>query len=187
MVANQKVFLRGLAKFRTFKVPTEVYSLALCTINKIMEEKDFEPKVEFIPPPDYVVKSDGNKDLTTSVRTYSVTVPEDEANDFVVEVRASVLKDIRSTLDKHSKSSFPWQEILLAITAILLGGFFSGIFSSLKIETDLGKLVFVAFPVISGITGTSYFFVRRDDNKSISDLSNDLLNKIPNPDNVKKK
>jgi len=26
LLANQKVFLRGLAKFRTFKVPTEVYS-----------------------------------------------------------------------------------------------------------------------------------------------------------------
>jgi hypothetical protein len=152
-----------------------------------MDEKDFEPKVEFIPPPDYVVKPEGDKDLTTSVRTYSVTVPEDEANDFVVEVRASVLKDIRDTLDKHSENTFPWQEVLLAITAILIGGFFSGIFSSIKIDTFLGKLVFVVFPVVSGIAGTSYFFVRRDNNKSISELSKNLLNKVPNPENVKKK
>ncbi|AFU68155.1 hypothetical protein P700755_001217 [Psychroflexus torquis ATCC 700755] len=76
---------------------------------------------------------------------------------------------------------------MLAITAILIGGFFSGIFSSLKIDTNLGKLVFVGFPIIYAITGTSYFFIRSTDNKSISDLSTDLLNKVPNPDNVQKK
>ena len=152
-----------------------------------MDEKDFEPKVEFIPTPDVVVESDGNKELTTSTRTYSVTVPEEEANDFVVEVRASILKDIRTTLDKHAENRFPWQEFLLAVTAILLGGYFNGIFSSLKIETLTGKLVFVVFPVVSAIAGTAYFFIRRDNNKAISDLANELLKKVPNPENVKKK
>jgi len=152
-----------------------------------MEEKEFDPNVEFVPTPDVVIKSRDKGDVTASTRKYTVAVPEEESKDFIVEVRASQLREIRNVLETHAEIKFPWQEILLALSGVLIGGFFSALFSSLEFESFLGKFVYIGFPFLAGILGTAYFFVRHGNVKNINELSDDLLKKIPDPNNVTKK
>ncbi len=119
--------------------------------------------------------------------TYNVTVHNEEFNDFVIGVKASSVNEIRTILDKEKETKYPIHEILLAICSIAIGAFISGITAELKLVNLLGKVILIACPILAGITGTAYFFVRHNSISSVKSLANNILNKLPDPSQVKKK
>ncbi len=113
---------------------------------------------------------------------YQVKQPEEDLNDFIIEVRASKLRNIRKKISQLANSSFPWHELLLGISTTALGAFFSGLLSNISLLSLQGKFVFILCPVIAMGAGVGYFFKRYVDLKIPKILAEDLLNELVDPD-----
>lgn len=148
-----------------------------------MSKDIFKPDVSFLQSPD-ILKFEGNEKKNTEYTTIKMEVvrPNDDENDFIIQVRASLLKRIRDKLSPLCKQKFPLTEILLGVSTTLIGVVLSSIAADIKIEETKGIIIFVVLPVIAAICGTSYFFVRANNVVLISKFAQELLKEIPNPD-----
>lgn len=150
------------------------------------EKKEFKPAVKFlIPTPDVKVETTEQDNITTT-RQYPVVVPKAERDDFMIQVRASQINEIREVCDGVKDEKFPVSEIILFVTSALIGSTISAMFSDLKITDTWGKINFIVFPIICAILGTIYFFKRKDNIKNLYDISQQVLKKLPNPKEEKK-
>ncbi len=149
------------------------------------EKKEFKPAVKFFPTPDVKVETTEQDNITTT-RQYPVVVPKAERDDFMIQVRASQINDVREVCDGIKDEKFPTSEIILFVTSALIGSIISAMFSDLKITDTWGKINFIVFPIICAILGTIYFFKRKDNIKNLYDIAQQVLKKLPNPKEEKK-
>lgn len=149
-------------------------------MDKPEEKKEFKPAVKFFPTPDVKVETSEQDNITTT-RQYSVVVPKSERDDFMIQVRASQINDIREIFEGVKNEEFPTSEVILFITSALIGSIISAIFSDLKITDGWGKVNFIVFPIICAILGTIYLFLRKDSIKNLYDVAQQVLKKLPNP------
>lgn len=154
-------------------------------MDKSEEKKEFKPAVMYFPTPDVKVETSEQDNITTT-RLYSVVVPKAERDDFMIQVRASQLNEIRDTFDGIKDEKFPITEIILFITSALIGSTVSALFSDLKVTDLWGKINFIVFPIICAILGTIYLFKRKDKIKNLYDIAQQVLKKLPNPKEEKK-
>jgi uncharacterized protein YacL len=150
------------------------------------EKKEFKPADKFlIPTPDVKVETTEWNDITTT-RQYPVVVPKAERDDFMIQVRASQINEIREVCEGVRDEKFPVSEIILFVTSALIGSTISAFFSDLEITDTWGKINFIIFPIICAILGTNYYFKRKDNIKNLRDISQQVLKKLPNPKEEKK-
>lgn len=153
-----------------------------------MSKDIFKPDVSFLQSPD-ILKFEEKEKQKSEYTTIEMGVfmPNDDVNDFIIQVRASLIKRIRDKLSPLCKQKFPLTEILLGVSTTLIGVVLSSIAADIKITETKGIIIFVVLPVIAAICGTSYFFVRANNVVSISKFAEDLLEEIPNPDSTTQK
>ncbi|MCO4294312.1 hypothetical protein NF867_15730 [Solitalea sp. MAHUQ-68] len=154
-------------------------------MDKQEEKKEFKPAVMYFPTPDVKVETSKEDNITTT-RQYSVVVPKSERDDFMIQVRASQINEIRETCDGIKDEKFPIAEITLFVTSALIGSTISALFSELKITDNWGKINFIFFPIICAVLGTVYFFKRKDNIKNLHEIAQQVLKKLPNPNEEKK-
>lgn len=149
------------------------------------EKKEFKPAVMYFPTPDVKVET-SEKDNITTTRQYPVVVPKSERDDFMIQVRASQINEIRETCEGIKDEKFPTSEIILFVTSALIGSTISALFSDLKITDTWGKINFILFPIVCAVLGTIYFFKRKDNIKNLFEIAQQVLKKLPNPKEEKK-
>lgn len=149
------------------------------------EKKEFKPAVMYFPTPDVKVETSEQDNITTT-RQYSVVVPKSERDDFMIQVRASQINEIRETCEGIKDEKFPTSEIILFVTSALIGSTISALFSDLKITDTWGKINFILFPIVCAVLGTIYFFKRKDNIKNLFEIAQQVLKKLPNPKEEKK-
>lgn len=149
------------------------------------EKKEFKPVVKYFPTPDVKVETSEQDNITTT-RQYSVVVPKAERDDFMIQVRASQISDIRETFEGVKNEKFPTAEVILFVTSALIGSTISALFSDLKITDGWGQINFIVFPILCAVLGTIYFFIRKDSIKNIYEIAQQVLKKLPNPKEEKK-
>lgn len=149
------------------------------------EYKEFKPAVMYFPTPDVKVETSEEDNITTT-RQYPVVVPKSERDDFMIQVRASQINEIRETCEGIKDENFPTSEIILFVTSALIGSTISALFSDLKITDTWGKINFILFPITCAVLGTIYFFKRKDNIKNLFEIAQQVLKKLPNPKEEKK-
>lgn len=138
-------------------------------------------------------KSDVNSQQTsprnsyTTDRTYPVYMTIEDSNDFIVEVKASLLKRIRKKLEPLKVSKFQWPELLLCITSIAFGVTSSGFITVMTLPKDnTMRIMLINVSIFSllifGVTMTAYLFYRHYNNFILSDVVTELIDEIPDPD-----
>lgn len=134
------------------------------------EKKEFKPAVKYFPTPDVKVETSEQDNITTT-RQYPVVVPKAERDDFMIQVRASQISDIRETFEGVKNEKFPTAEVILFVTSALIGSTISALFSDLKITDGWGQINFIVFPILCAVLGTIYFFIRKDSIKNIYEIA----------------
>jgi len=144
--------------------------------------EQFEPEETAIslPVADIVLNNESGG-VTTSYR-FPVKQPDEDRNDFIVEIRASKLKKVRDKLEILSNEKFPLHEVLLGIATSSLGAFLGGLASDIPLTTIIGKIFYVGCPVIFAGTGVAYFFVRYINLTLPKIVARGLLEEIVDPD-----
>ncbi|MEM5018636.1 hypothetical protein WKH31_20305 [Metabacillus indicus] len=118
---------------------------------------------------------------------YQVKQPNEEKNDFLIEVRASKLRNIRRKVSQLADSRFPWHELLLGVSTTSLGAFFSGLLSDISLSSTKGIFVFILCPVIAMGAGVGYLFKRYVDLKLPRIMAKELLDELVDPDKTTEK
>jgi hypothetical protein len=147
--------------------------------------KIFPSSAQSIPAADVQLKGDASEVLT-STRTYPVKQPNEDANDFMIEIRASVLNRIRGELDSAKDEKFQWHEVCLALSTAFCGATLGGLGGALPLVVNgtasrTGVLFYIVFPVLSVFFGVFYYFKRREDNICASKLAAAMLKQLPDP------
>lgn len=154
-------------------------------MEKPEEKREFKPAVMYFPTPDVKVETSEQDNITTT-RQYPVVVPKSERDDFMIQVRASQINEIRESCDGIKDEKFPTSEVILFVTSALIGSTISALFSDLKITDNWGKINFIVFPIVCAVLGTNYFFRRKDNLKNLFEIAQQVLKKLPNPKEEKK-
>jgi len=109
------------------------------------EKKEFKPAVKFlIPTPDVKIETTEQDNITTT-RQYPVVVPKAERDDFMIQVRASQINEIREVCDGIKDEKFPVSEIILFVTSALIGSTISAMFQTSKLLTLGVRLTSLCF------------------------------------------
>lgn len=113
---------------------------------------------------------------------YPVRKPEEDLNDFRIQVRASTLDRCRAKLAKISSTSFPWYEVFLGIATTALGASL-GSLSSDNISPGSLKSIFfyTILPIIAVTTFVIYLFRRKSTLQNSSDIAVEVLSELPDP------
>jgi hypothetical protein len=144
-----------------------------------------EESARSLPMADAKVNSEINPSMTQYY--YQVKQPEEDINDFLIEVRASKLRNIRKKVSQLTNPKFPWYELLLGVSTTALGAFFSGLLSDITLDSSQGIIVFIICPLISVGAGVGYFFKRYVDLKIPKLLAEDLLDELVDPEKTTEK
>lgn len=130
------------------------------------------------PKPDFKIGAK-DKNLTTT-RDFSVIIPKSEREEFIMEIRASQIEEIRQVCI-NAKETNIYLEILLFVASSLIGSILCAAFSDMKVTDFWGKINFIFFPILCSILITTYFFLRKENIESLNNLKKQILNKLPNP------
>jgi hypothetical protein len=114
---------------------------------------------------------------------YPVKQPEDEINEFMVEVRATKLSRCRTLLAELKEDKFPWAEFLLAVSSLAIGASLGALSSDVSYSANalLWKFLFIFLPLVGVASLTAYFFIRNTTNKAASRIATAVLNELPDP------
>lgn len=139
-----------------------------------------EPKANSIPAADISVNvSDSG---VTTTHTFPVRQPRDYSNDFVVHVYASTLYRCRRKLEDITRTGFPINEVMLGLATTAVGAIAGAMASDIALASPKGIFFFVILPPFTGAFLVAYFFLRRDAHRHPSQIADEILDELPNPD-----
>lgn len=138
------------------------------------------PMAESIPTADVSFPPENNNIRHAA---YPVKQPEDEINEFMIEVRATKLSRCRTLLAKLEGNKFPWAELLLAVSSLAIGASLGALSSDVSFSKNetLWKFLFIFLPLVGVATLTAYFFIRNTTNKVASSIATAVLAELPDP------
>ena len=115
--------------------------------------------------------------------SYLVKRPADEIEEFFVECRATTLTRCRKKLEQIAGSKFPIYEMLLAISALALGGWLGALASEITLAGSgmRGIFFFAILPVIGTASGIAYILLRAGSVKESAEVAQDILRDLPDP------
>ena len=135
-----------------------------------------------VPTVEIALRAEQEAPLTTTTRTYAVRQPEAERHEFIIHVHASTLKRCRAKLATIRRARFPFGELFLALAMLGFGSTLSALASDVKLDSNLGRVFYVAIPPASVAAGIAYAFLRNRSLREPSDIAEDVLNDLPDPD-----
>ena len=101
-------------------------------------------------------------------------------------VDESVIKKIRSECIKAKKAHFPYAELLLGISTLLLGAFFSAIISKVSYEfKGISIFFYTICPMVGLGSGIAYLLCRIKDIEDIKHFAEKIEECIPNFDEIR--
>lgn len=122
-----------------------------------------------------------------TIHGYPVVLPDEDINDKIVPIRGKDIKRWRSRLQHILNNSFPWADILLAISMLLLG-FYGAVLLSERIYGGFAAVLVNTLVPMFGIGFlVAYFFCRGNAVYPPKHISKELLNDIPDPDKINNK
>lgn len=116
---------------------------------------------------------------------FPVRKPEEDLNDFKVQVFASTLRRCRAMLSKISTSSFPWHEIALGLSTLAAGAYLGALPAEIKIDTWFGKFFHTFLPALAVAAFVAYFFLRRSTTADPAHIASTVLSELPDPDRTR--
>ena len=147
------------------------------------------PEVDSIPAADIHYDSQRSGAVTTT-QTFKVFIPKSDAEDFVINVRASQLREAIHLISEHERgsSSGHWSDLCLAGSTLLAGTSLSSLTNpSLIVDnalTTIGVFHLVAFPTAAVALFFGFLMLRQPDQLTATNLCNSLKRRLPNPDDA---
>jgi hypothetical protein len=149
-------------------------------IYKTMDQEGFQQSTTTMPVAD--VRVDGTSQGIMMTRTYPVKLPEEERNDFGVEVRASILRKCRFRLSQFKDAKFPWTEVLLSIATTCIGAILSALVAGIQIVSPQGIVSYVILPCVAIGTFITSILIRKLSQHNVADIAKEVLSDLPDPD-----
>lgn len=122
---------------------------------------------------------------SVAYEAYPVRKPEEELNDFIVQVRASTLTRCRTKLTQISHQHFPWRELALAISTLAAGAYLGTIPDKIKTGTFQSTIFHTVLPAIAAAAFVAYIFLYRSEVKRPEDTVSAVLNELPDPNKTR--
>jgi hypothetical protein len=113
--------------------------------------------------------------------TYPVRKPEEDLNDFKVQVRASTLTRCRAKLNQISDPRFPWHEVALGASTLATGAFLGALPADIKAGTPQAVFFYTVLPIIAVGAFVAYLFLRRLTIVEPTTVAADVLSELPDP------
>ena len=139
-----------------------------------------DPQVDNIPAADIRATASGEK--VTRLREFEVRQTAEDRNDFVVEVRASVLRRARDRLGDLAHGRDFWPELLLAAATLLLGSALGAWQAGMACDAKRAPLFYVAFPVAGAVALTAYVAIRLFGGRMERATATSIMDDLPSPD-----
>ncbi len=118
-------------------------------------------------------------------QAYPLKQPEEEASEFIVQVRASTLRRTRRRLGSLVVVKFPWPEVLLGLATLCTGGALGAIASNVEWNCWKAKIFYLILPIIAVGAGVAYVMLRHLVPQAASSVAQDVLEDLPDPDRTK--
>lgn len=118
-------------------------------------------------------------------KIHSVVLPPEEKK---IAINISTLKKVRMECEKMKESVFSFAELWLGLATMLFGAFLSAIMSKVPYEFSFLSVLFYTICPIGGVGfGISYFYCRKNENRSITQFAEIIEEYIIDPDNMEEK
>ncbi len=148
-----------------------------------MEQFDPPPaNVTTIPIADVTAPSSGGN---VEYEAYPVRKPEQDLNDFKVQVFASTLARCRTKLEGLAVSRFPWHEVFLGVSTLAAGAFLGALPVEMGGNGLLATLFRSAMPAIAAASFVAYFFLRKTAAADSTAVAAEVLAELPDPRNTR--
>lgn len=146
---------------------------------------------EFQPPPANATPLPA-ADVTAAAPTgnveyeaYPVRKPEEDLNDFKVQVRASTLTRCRAKLTQVSAPRFPWHEMALGASTLAAGAFLGALPADIKAGSSQAVFFYTLLPIIAVGAFVAYLFLRRLTIREPASTAAEVLSELPDPDKTR--
>jgi hypothetical protein len=116
---------------------------------------------------------------------YPVRKPEEDLNDFKVQVRASTLSRCRAKLAQVSAPRFPWHEVALGASTLAAGAFLGALPADIKAGGLQAVFFYTLLPIIMVGAFVAYLFLRRLTIREPARAASDVLSELPDPDKTR--
>ena len=147
---------------------------------------------EFQPPPANAaplpaadVKAGPPTENLVEYEAYPVRKPEEDLNDFKVQVRASTLSRCRAKLAEVLTPRFPWHEVALGASTLAGGAFLGALPADIKAGTVQAVFFYTLLPMITVGAFVAYLFLRRSTVREPTHAASDALSELPDPDKTR--
>lgn len=124
--------------------------------------------------------STGNNEGLTIRRDVAVKQKLIKTEEILVD--AQIIHRCRNNLQKIRDNQLTWNEILLGVAAAGVGIIASAYIADVKLDTGKGIFSFVITPCITVGAGVAYGIVKNLLHISTSQIAEEILNDMPNPD-----
>ena len=121
------------------------------------------------------------EDSKMNYHAYQVKTPQQDLEDFIIQVRASILNKCRNKLNILVRRKFAWKEFCLAFST-LFGGLGLGALTS-NIEPNTWKYIFfyTACPVLFIGLMVACIFLEHNATQNPRDIITEVLTDLPDP------
>jgi hypothetical protein len=139
--------------------------------------------VNAVELPAAVVESPQNSDPSSLVhQSFPVRQPEEDIQEFYVRVRASMLRRARAKAAELLHSSFPWDELCLAISTTAAGAFLGSLTAVFAADEKAMKVFFQnILPAIATASFVAYLFLRKSKHVDSARVAKEISDNLPDP------
>src|SRR5690554_6378830 len=116
--------------------------------------------------------------------TFPVLSLDEDLNEKYIKIKLSQLKKIRTKILPYTRKMFNYTDLLLGLFTTLIGVIIGVLLSELGLDSWKGKWTYIALPILAAISGTSYFFIKHINQKNVSELANEVLENIPDTEQI---
>jgi hypothetical protein len=116
---------------------------------------------------------------------FPVKKPEEDINDFKVQVRASTLNRARNKLASIADAGFPWYELCLGISSLCAGTYLGSLTTDIKQGTLEHSILKSILPIVAVATLVAYYFLRRQTTLDVARGARDVLAELPDPEKAR--
>jgi hypothetical protein len=146
---------------------------------------EFEPPVPNaspLPVADVTAAATGGN---VEYEAFPVRKPEQDLNDFKVQVRASTLARCRAKLAPLSGPAFPWHEVCLGVSTMAAGAFLGALPADIKVGSPQAIFFYTILPVIAASALIAYVFLRRLALRDAAIAASEVLSELPDPERTR--
>jgi hypothetical protein len=118
-------------------------------------------------------------------QSFPVRQPEEDSSEFLVRVRASTLRRVRTKLGELAEVPFPLSELLLGLSTLAIGTFLGALTADVTAGTAKAVFFYTVLPVVGVSSLVAYLLLRRGSQSDTHRVGNDALSELPDPDKTR--